>query len=190
MKKILNTLTGMMLVLGSALFFNSCSSDSNSSTAPAGDLTGIWSISNVVDAEQNSTNMQLEFMTQTYESYAPTIGQTITVEPGQTSTIPTGALAYVKTTVTTINSYYYSGNQKTFAKEVGYYTVSNTSGTNKLTLYAQVNGESQDGISWTYQNEGGKSKSVTITEYTYSVNGSALTFRLPDLTQQVWTKVQ
>lgn len=193
-QKLLTTLTTCLV---SVLMMTSCSSDDGGG-APAPvvtSLTGIWSISNVQDQSGNVSNMQLEFMSMTYAQYAPTIGQTAP------ATLPADALAYSKTTVTTVNNYdpyggynnyggYYpytpsqTTTTKKYTKEVGYYTTSNATGIDKLHLYPQVVLTSTDGMTW--YNDGGSS--AAMSELSYTVNASQLIFHLPDLTNQVWAR--
>ncbi len=185
--KLQKIITSLSLALVSALFMTSCSSDSDSGPN-AGSLYGIWSITNATDAHGNTANMQLEFMTMSYAQYAPTIGQSVPTN------IPYGAMAYSKTTVTTSyvdpsGGYPWGSSSQTsaskkYTKEVGYFTVSNATGTDKLILYPQATLTSNDGMSW--YNDGGSS--VTMTEYNYTVSTTQLIFHLPDLTNQVWTK--
>lgn len=186
--KARKALSSLTMLLVSSLFMTSCSSSDGGFGPSVSQLIGMWSISNVQDQYGNTSNMQFEFMSMSYAQYAPTIGQSAS------ATIPAGALAYTKTTVTTTYNSYggypWGGSNsqylvsKQYTKEVGYFTVSNATGTDKLRLYPQATLTSSDGLSW--YNEG--SSSVALTEYTYSVSGDQLTFYLPDLTSQVWTK--
>lgn len=202
-QKLLTTLTTCLV---SVLMMTSCSSDDGGG-APAPvvtSLTGIWSISNVQDQNGNVSNMKMEFMSMPYAQYAPTIGQTAP------ATLPADALAYSKTTATTVNynydpyggyypggSGYYPGGggyypytpsqtttTKKYTMEVGYYTTSNATGIDKLHLYPQVVLTSTDGTTW--YNDGGSS--AAMSELSYTVNASQLIFHLPDLTNQVWAR--
>lgn len=188
--KMKKTIYSITLLMASALFMTSCSSDSGPGPALS-QLFGVWSITDVQDQQGNIANMQLEIMTMAYSQYATTIGQTAE------TTVPMGALAYSKTTVTTYGyvnpngGYPWGGNagsqyyqSKTYIKEVGYYTVSNATGIDKLCLYPQARLRSDDGLTW--YNDG--SSSAVMTEYSYTVTATQLIFNLPDLTQQVWTK--
>lgn len=186
MKKTIYSIT---LLMASVFFMTSCSSDSSPNSALS-QLFGVWSISDVQDQQGGTTNMQLELMTMPYAQYATTIGQTASTN------VPTGALAYSKTTVTSTYIDPYGGypswgssniqysESKTYIKEVGYFTVSNATGIDKLCLYPQARLRSDDGMTW--YNDG--SSSAVMTEYSYTVNANQLIFNLPDLTQQIWTK--
>ena len=192
MKKIIYSIT---LLMASVFFMTSCSSDDGAAPSLA-QLFGVWSISDVQDQQGNTVNMQLEIMTMAYSQYATTIGQTAE------TTVPMGALAYSKTTVTTSSyvspyggypyggGYNWGGNtgqytqNKTYTKEVGYFTVDNSTGIDKLRLYPQARLRSDDGMTW--YNDG--HSSAVMTEYSYTVSATQLVFNLPDRTQQVWTK--
>lgn len=188
MKKMLSSL---VLTLMSALLFVACSSSSNNDTpqpSATDELTGVWMNSETTQqqtgyygSETVKTDRQLMFMAQTYTAYAQSIGQPVAApEPGQTSTIPTDALAY-RMTVTVSTTDYSGVTTKTTTAEIGYYTLANNGGIKSLNLCPQLT--SQDGTTW-------KKPKSQVSIYNYSLSGNILILTTWDLTTQQWTKTQ
>ena len=149
-----------------------------SSPTPTNAVSGVWQTT-TQDQMGNSVTQQLELTTTAYTQYAAAIG--LPIPAGVSST----SLAYVKTAVTTQGWSSYS-QTKTYAREIGFYTTANLGGSNKLILNAQVCQKSDNGTQYVVDT----SVQPTQSEYSYAVAGTQMTFYLPDLSTQLWSKIR